>query len=114
MTAVGVGFALVSVVGSTILVRSTRDDVLARVIGVLGTVRAGAMALGSVVAPALVALGGPRLALAATGAVLVAVAATARGGVLALDARSHVPEPELRLLRQRRCSPRSCRSRSSG
>ena len=37
MTAVGVGFALVSVVGSTILVRSTRDDVLARVIGVLGT-----------------------------------------------------------------------------
>jgi MFS family permease len=99
MTAVGVGFALVSVVGSTILVRSTRDDVLARVFGVLGSVRAGAMALGAVVAPALVAVGGPRLALAATGAVLVAVALTARGGVLALDARSQVPEPELRLLR---------------
>jgi MFS family permease len=99
MVAVGVGFALVSVVGSTILVRSTRDDVLARVFGVLGTVRAGAMALGSVVAPALVAVGGPRIALAATGAVLVGVAATARGGVRALDARSQVPVFELRLLR---------------
>lgn len=99
VTAVGVGFALVSVVGSTILVRSTRDDVLARVFGVLGTVRAGAMALGSVVAPVLVAVGGSRIALAATGAVLVGVAVTARGGVLALDARAQVPEPELRLLR---------------
>ncbi|MDQ4082646.1 MAG: MFS transporter, partial [Actinomycetota bacterium] len=36
IAAVGVGFSVVSVVGSTILVRSTRDDVLARVIGLLG------------------------------------------------------------------------------
>ena len=57
------------------------------------------MALGSVLAPALVAVGGARLALAATGAVLVVTAAGARTGVRALDARSEVPEYELRLLR---------------
>jgi MFS family permease len=99
IAAVGVGFALVSVVGSTLLVRSTRDDVLARVLGVLGTVRAGTMALGSILAPALVAAGGARTALAGTGAVLIVSAAAARGGVRALDARSAVPERELRLLR---------------
>jgi hypothetical protein len=97
--AVGVGFAVVSVVGSTLLVRSTRDDVLARVLGVLGTVRSGSMALGSVLAPALVAVGGARLALAVTGGLLAVTAAAARAGVRALDARSAVPEFELRLLR---------------
>jgi MFS family permease len=96
---VGVGFALVSVVGSTLLVRSTRDDVLARVLGVLGTVRSGSMALGAALAPALVVLGGARVALAATGAILLGTAAAARGSVRALDARSTLPERELRLLR---------------
>lgn len=96
--AVGAGFAVVSVVGSTLLVRSARDDVLARVFGVLAAVRSGSMAVGAVLAPVLVAAGGARLALAATGAVLVVVAAAARRGVRALDARSEVPEHELRLL----------------
>ena len=99
VSAVGVGFAVVSVVGSTLLVRSTRDDVLARVIGVLGSVRSGSMALGSVLAAALVAVGGAQLALVVTGIVLVAAAAVARLGVRMLDARSEVPEVELRLLR---------------
>ena len=97
--AVGIGFAVVSVVGSTLLVRSTRDDVLARVLGVLGTVRAGAMALGSILATGLVAVGGARLALVVTGVVLAVAAAAARVGVRVLDARSEVPEAELRLLR---------------
>ena len=79
--------------------RSTRDDVLARVIGVLGSVRSGAMALGSILAAALVAVGGAQLALVVTGIVLVAAAAVARLGVRMLDARSEVPEDELRLLR---------------
>jgi MFS family permease len=99
IAAVGAGFAVVSVVGSTLLVRSTRDDVLARVLGVLGTLRSGSMALGAVLAPLLVASGGPRIALAGTGAVLVVTAVAVRGGVRALDARSDVPEYELRLLR---------------
>jgi MFS family permease len=99
IAAVGAGFAVVSVIGSTLLVRSTRDDVLARVLGVLGTLRAGSMALGAVLAPILVAAGGPRVALAGTGAVLVLTAVAVRSGVRALDARSDVPEYELRLLR---------------
>jgi CRP-like cAMP-binding protein len=57
------------------------------------------MALGAALAPALVALGGARLALAATGAILLGTAAAARGSVRALDARSTLPERELRLLR---------------
>jgi MFS family permease len=99
IAAVGAGFAVVSVVGSTLLVRSTRDDVLARVLGVLGTLRSGSMAIGAVLAPLLVAAGGPRVALAGTGAVLVLTAVAVRRGVRALDARSDVPEYELRLLR---------------
>ncbi|MDQ3893683.1 MAG: cyclic nucleotide-binding domain-containing protein [Actinomycetota bacterium] len=95
---VGAGFAVVSGVGSTLLVRLSRGDVLSRVLGVLGTVRSASMASGSVLAPVLVAAGGPRLALTATGAILVATAATARAGVRALDKRSEVPEYELRLL----------------
>ena len=99
LAAVGAGFAVVSVVGSTLLVRSTRDDVLARVLGVLGTLRSGSMALGAVLAPVLVAVGGARVALVGTGSVLVVTAVALRGGVRALDARSEVPEYELRLLR---------------
>jgi MFS family permease len=99
IAAVGAGFAVVSVVGSTLLVRSTRDDVLARVLGVLGTLRSGSMALGAVLAPVLVAVGGSRVALVVTGAVLVVTAVALRNGVRALDARSEVPEYELRLLR---------------
>lgn len=98
LVAVGAGFAVVSVVGSTLLVRSTRDDVLARVLSVLGTVRSASMAAGAVLAPILVAVGGPRLALAATGTLLLVTVAAARQGVRALDARSQVPEDELRLL----------------
>ncbi len=56
------------------------------------------MALGSVLAPVLVATGGPRLGLTATGTILVVTAAAARAGVRAVDARSEVPEYELRLL----------------
>ena len=99
IAAVGVGFSVVSVVGSTVLVRSTRDDVLARVIGLLGSVRAGAMALGAALAPALVAVGGARVALIGSGSLLLVSAVAARGGVRALDARSQVREEELRLLR---------------
>jgi MFS family permease len=98
IAAVGAGFAVVSVVGSTLLVRSTRDDVLARVFGVLGTVRSGSMAVGSLLAPALVAVGGARLALTGTGLLLIATAIAARPGVRALDTRSEVPEDKLRLL----------------
>jgi MFS family permease len=99
IAAVGVGFSVVSVVGSSLLVRSTRDDVFARVVGLLGTVRSGAMALGAALAPALVAVGGARLALAVSGALLLGSALAARGGARELDTRSEVPAEELRLLR---------------
>ena len=98
VTVVGAGFALVGVTGSTLLVRSTRDDVLARVLGVQGCVRGAGMALGAGLTPVLVELVGLRGALAATGGLLVAVYAAGLSGLHALDVASTVPERELRLL----------------
>ena len=96
----GSGLTLVSVSGTTLLVRSVRDDVLARLLGVLGTVRAAGVALGAGLTPLLVAGVGLRAALAATGLGLLAVLLAAGRGLRALDRRSRVPVAELRLLQR--------------
>jgi MFS family permease len=96
---VGVGFTLVSVTGSTLLVRFVRDDVLARVLGVLGTIRAGGMAVGAGLAPVLIHLAGLRWTLVALGSVLAVAFVAGRGGLCAIDDASSIPDRELRLLR---------------
>ena len=78
MAVMGAGFALVGITGSTLLVRSARDDVLARVLGVLGTVRAGGIALGAGPTPVLLGLVGVRWTMAAVGAAVVAVSLAGR------------------------------------
>ena len=98
MAVMGVGFALVGITGSTLLVRSARDDVLARVLGVLGTVRAGGMALGAGLTPVLLGLVGVRWTMAAVGAAVVAVSLAGRSGLRAIDDASALPERQLRLL----------------
>jgi MFS family permease len=99
MAAVGVGVAVVSAAGTVLLIRSARDDVLARVLGVLGTLRAAAMTVGSLLTPLLVHLVGVRTTLLAVGALTPATAIAARRALRRIDDDSTVHEDELRLLR---------------
>ena len=100
ITVIGVGSALLGVTGSTLLVRSARDDVLARVIGVQGTVRASGIALGAGLTPLVVALVGLRGVLAVLGVAVVVAWAVGRSGLRAIDRASSVPEQQLQLLQE--------------
>jgi MFS family permease len=99
VTVAGAGIATVSTTGTVLLVRSVRDDVLARVLGVLGTVRAAAMTTGSLAAPLLVHLVGVRWTLVAVGTATPLAALATQKGLRRIDDASFVPEHELRLLR---------------
>ncbi len=67
---IGFGYTFVEVAARTLLQRLGSDETLARVIAFLETSRLAAMALGAILAPALVALIGVRGALLALGALL--------------------------------------------
>jgi MFS family permease len=99
VTVVGVGITVVSAAGTVLLVRSVRDDVLSRVLGVLGTMRAAAMTTGALATPLLVHFVGVRATLVAIGALTPLTALAARRALRRIDDESIVPEYELRLLR---------------
>jgi MFS family permease len=67
---VGAANSVEDVAGFTLLQRIVPDDMLARVLGVLWGLVMGAVALGSIVAPAVVAVVGARAALVVVGAIL--------------------------------------------
>jgi len=95
---VGVGNTLVDVSGFTLLQRAVPERVLARVFGILESLILATLALGALVAPALVAWLGVRGALVAAGAVLPALVLLAWRPLAKIDAAARAPEPELRLL----------------
>ena len=66
----GIGNTLVDVSAITLLQKTTPTAVAGRVFGVVESMLVGGMALGSLVAPVLVGIGGPRVALIVTGSVL--------------------------------------------
>jgi predicted MFS family arabinose efflux permease len=92
----GVGNTLVDVAGYTLMQRQAPERVRSRVFGVFESASSGAMGLGAILAPAVVALGGVRVALIATGALLPVLTGLYWRRLAALDA----PPPEhLALLR---------------
>jgi MFS family permease len=99
LAAFGVGYTLVEVAAKTFLQRLGSDEVLARVFGFMETSRLGAMALGSVVAPLLVALLGTRGALVAAGALPVLVAALRWGSLRDFETGAPVDWRRYALLR---------------
>lgn len=95
----GVGNTLVDIAAVTLLQRTVADEVLSRVFGVLSSVLAGALGLGAMLAPLLVAWLGSRTALVVVGVFLPALAALLWSRLAAVDREARVPTRQLELLR---------------
>ena len=96
----GAGLAIVDVAGRTILQRSVRDGVLAGVFGIQEGLAMAALAVGSLLVPALTAVLGLTGAILVTAALLPLMVGFAWPHLVALDARTPVPAQALALLRR--------------
>jgi MFS family permease len=99
LAVVGAANSVEDVAGFTLLQRLVPDEVLTRVLGVLWSLAMGGVALGSIVAPALVDAIGTRAAFAAVGAILPLLALTVYRQLVAID-RTAAPAPELDLIQR--------------
>ncbi len=97
---IGVGNALVDVTAFTLLARMVPDSVMARVFGLLESFGALAVAVGSLGAPVLIALLGPRAALVAFGALAPVVGLLWWRRLTSIDASVAVRTDAIELLRQ--------------
>ena len=98
----GAARSLFDVAGRTLLQRTAPADVLARVFGILEAMIMAGTAVGALVAPLLVNLGGTTVAILGVGATLPLLALLGGRRLLALDAGAHVPVVEIGLLRSLR------------
>ena len=95
----GVGYAVADTAGQTLVQRLASDETLARAFAVAETGNAIAVAIGSVLAPALIALFGVRGALGVVAVAVPAVAFARQRSLRRLNASAVVPERELQALR---------------
>ncbi len=91
---VGLGNTLVDIAAITLLQRAVQPSIAARVFGVLESMLVGGLALGALLAPALVTTVGARAALIATGALLPVLALLTWGKLRTVDAGARV-DPEV-------------------
>jgi hypothetical protein len=96
---IGAGYTFVEVAARTLMQRLGSDETLARALGFLETSRLGAMALGSIVVPGLIALFGIEGALIAIGAVLPAFALLRWSALRLFEIRAPVQQGRYSLLR---------------
>jgi len=96
---IGIGYTFVEVAARTLLQRLGSDETLARALGFLETGRLGAMALGSIAVPGLIALVGIEGALIAVGAALPGFALLRWSALRDLEIGAPVEEGRYRLLR---------------
>ena len=96
---VGLGNTMVDVFGVTLLQRSTPDAVVARVFGVLESVGLISVALGALVAPAVLSLAGARGTLVVAGVLLPMLAILSWRPLTAIDHAADIPIDRISLLR---------------
>ena len=99
LAVVGAANSVEDVAVFTLLQRIVPDELLTRVLGLLWGLAMGAVAVGSIAAPAVVAAVGPRLALIVVGSILPLLTIAAYRRLVEID-RTVAPAPELELLEE--------------
>ncbi|MGB9378445.1 MAG: cyclic nucleotide-binding domain-containing protein [Mycobacteriales bacterium] len=102
LAVVGGSRALYDVATRTLLQRAVPADLVARMFGLAEGLSMAGLAVGSLLTPALVAIGGGKLALAGVAAVLPMMVLVRGRVILRLDDDAHVPVVEIALLRSLR------------
>jgi MFS family permease len=95
----GASNALMEIATRTLLQRSVPPQLIGRIFGLLEGLTMAGYALGALLVPVLVYLGGSRLALLGVAALLPLAAAVGGRAVFSLDATAPVPVVEIALLR---------------
>ena len=96
---VGLAQAFVDVAGRTLLQRTVREEVLARVFGLQESIVMAGMAVGAVIAPLAVAWAGARGAFVLAGLIPAGLAVVAWPSLRRLDREAALPGPEFAILR---------------
>jgi len=99
LTLVGASRALFDVASRSLLQRAVSADMVARIFGLTEGLSMAGLAVGSLLVPALVGLGGDRLALLGVAAIVPVVVAFRLRMLLRIDDEARVPVVEISLLR---------------